>query len=570
MNDIKKISGFDVSGNRGSRTEPWLAAQFDARGRELLDGILAMDSPNEFIQNLPYGDFYWLIKAIGEGDSPAVLEMADIAQWQYIIDMEIWRKDRLVLDRTEEWLSLLAKSDPDQLSRWLLGEGKDLAFFFFNGAIEIVVVDADEPVDLPESYFTFDGVYYIRVHEEKHAADIKGILASMADRNYPSYQNFLLDILSVTPTELEEALYRFRSIRMAEHGLVPFDEALDIYSPFESENLKWEAPDQAADIWDEADLQDMLPDTPLMFLDEKQRFSVIAANIRDETLYDKVKFEFYGLGGRILSADASPGCDIEAVMEAYRKVGGYLSVAFEHLGVDNMGDAERLLKASPLKHIFQVGYGRIMKIHWEAKRWVSKSWFTKAGLSPEFWGERQGGVLIGLLMKRPKRYDANEASSYREFNNLADAADSLNITFHLMLLDGLLDRLTSETPLSIDASASPDLTLPQLLFTYWARRRLGLEIGFEPLQPNDAQKFLKLLTASEPRPKNGQAGWPAEFSSDFIAYISMGGQKAESSLSQALEEVWTAVFDEYSGVLQNREKTPDLKYLGFILVRSSD
>ena len=84
-------------------------------GKETLSLIVEHDSPKKLIQGLPCEDIYWLIKKIGEDDCLPVLELASEEQWQYILDLEIWRKERLSIDSVFEWLDRFFQANSVQI-----------------------------------------------------------------------------------------------------------------------------------------------------------------------------------------------------------------------------------------------------------------------------------------------------------------------------------------------------------------------------------------------------------------------------------------------------------------------
>jgi len=57
-------------------------------GSEVLNRILALESPGAFVRRLPCVDFLWLLKKVGEGDCLPLLELASTDQWQFLLDLE--------------------------------------------------------------------------------------------------------------------------------------------------------------------------------------------------------------------------------------------------------------------------------------------------------------------------------------------------------------------------------------------------------------------------------------------------------------------------------------------------
>ena len=118
-------------------------------GRDILNKILELDNPRKLIQGLPCEDFFWLIKKIGEEHSAALLELASVDQWQYLLDREIWEKDRLDISHASRWMSLLKQADCRKLAKCLLSEGQYLAYYHFFRTLEVVAInDKDEVFDI--------------------------------------------------------------------------------------------------------------------------------------------------------------------------------------------------------------------------------------------------------------------------------------------------------------------------------------------------------------------------------------------------------------------------------------
>ena len=90
----------------------------------MLIGILEHDNPQEIVQALPSEDFYFLVKKIGVNECLPLLKLAASVQWQYLMDLEIWRKDRIHLQETSFWLERFQQADPGRLFKWLFGEGQ--------------------------------------------------------------------------------------------------------------------------------------------------------------------------------------------------------------------------------------------------------------------------------------------------------------------------------------------------------------------------------------------------------------------------------------------------------------
>ncbi|MBW2119384.1 MAG: hypothetical protein JRH09_15880, partial [Deltaproteobacteria bacterium] len=93
------------------RTSDILKEVYPLSGEMALDRILREDNPRELIRGLPHEDFFWLVKKVGDNDCLTLLELASQDQWQYLLDLEMWRKDRLNPDKALQWLERLKQAD---------------------------------------------------------------------------------------------------------------------------------------------------------------------------------------------------------------------------------------------------------------------------------------------------------------------------------------------------------------------------------------------------------------------------------------------------------------------------
>ena len=73
-------------------------------GSQVMRRIIDSPVPEKLVQALSPVDFFWIVKKVGEDESVALLRLASQEQWQYILDMDLWNKDRLNLVSVSEWL----------------------------------------------------------------------------------------------------------------------------------------------------------------------------------------------------------------------------------------------------------------------------------------------------------------------------------------------------------------------------------------------------------------------------------------------------------------------------------
>jgi len=533
----------------------------------VLERVLEHPAPREIVQRLPKADFFWLVKRTGEEGSLQLLRLASTEQWEYLLDLELWHKDRLDMEEASLWLRRLQLADPERLTGWLFTGGQALAYYYLFRSIQVEMRDEDEVYDLEEGFVTLDGLFYIRVSDPDRMATIEGMLRYMADADFLRYQALLSGLAGVLPTELEEDMYRMKNIRLAEHGFLPPEEALPVYAPLEPDVLKSDEGSGRMPEDMNEDVLDLAPYAPLSLLEGPNLLTISLSRIRDAHFLDRFRLEFAGLCNQVLSADGLPTQEVDVLERTCRKSAGYMNLLLEKMCGDDMAAAEALLRNNPLISLFRAGFGLAQKLKWESEQWIKKSWFRQAGFSLSFWGEEWGYTVAGLTAKRPLFCDRHaENREYRDFEHATDLTEAGKILHRLMALDTLLGHLAGMHPLDPEADRTDDLTFHPLIFTFWARRMLHLTPSFKGISLNQAKKLFRLLRRGGDRPPYQMLGFEEVFVKDFMATASGFDAAAAATLKETLSLIWQAFSREYEQVPVD---ALDRRFSPYIMIRTS-
>jgi hypothetical protein len=560
---ITDISGVDA-GEIVAASREVVAGLFPLTGSQVLNKILDHNNPVRLVRNMARVDLFWLIKKIGEDDSLPLLRLASLDQWQYILDMELWNRDKVDLGKTIEWLDRLQKADPDRLARWLFSEEGTLqVHFYFYNALEVKIKE-DDDFEPPEGFITFDNLFYIRILDKDHEEDIEQILRTMSGDDYQLYQTLLLGLAGVIPSEVEEEMYRQRGVRLAEDGYLPFEEAISVYSYQDADLLKKDGSEYRLYLPDDAQARALVPVTPFMHARGDNLFVKSLSQINDNLLLDRLRLEFAGLCNQIFSADGVSFEGLEVLINISRKSAGYINMGLERLSGGDIRTAEDYVKNNPLISIFQVGFGLSLELKWETERWFNRSWFFRQGLNPYFWGDEWGGILKGVLEKRPLFFSGvREGREYRPFESLSELEKCRDIIHRLIPLDRLFERISSEYPLDTEMLKDPLLNLYPLLFSFYARRQLKLEDGFLPLSLEQTREFFRVARREEKAPPFRMPGAKDIFISEFISYGTTAASDKIDLLKDTLSRMWEDFSEEYAMV---EESDLDARFTKFIMI----
>ena len=537
-----------------------------------LDRILSAENPTALVHSFPEQDLHLLIHDVGLHDALPLLKLASERQWTYLMDMEAWQHDRIDLDAFTYWGALLLGVDPQRLVRWASRDKLDLFEYYLNRNIEVIVREHDQdPSDFGKDWFTFDGLFYIRVcdhpsdqlakesEQARHFSEqrrqfLSDLLQRLADEDHVRMQGILLEAVHVIPAEAEEEAYRLRNVRLAEKGFLPLEEAAAIYQPLELDEAHRLARQQARH------LNASLPSLPVQpgfarrMAAEKRRFSTMLQAFDEGALGVRLATELAGLSNQIIVADQKQPRSREEINSAVHKACGYVQIGLETLAAESgtaLGETHQaplFLRQYTLSQLFRIGYGRALRLKWRAERWQEKAWYQRQGLPLTFWGERWMGLLGGLLIKKPLCFDALQIDGlYREFVSLAEIEQTAQALTHIEAMDTLLAALD----LDFSALKGHRLTFANLLLTGWACTQISGGSGVAPISLDPFRTFFsdQLLTppkASRPERPRQVRRWAKQ---SFLDWLREGSGFSETQIRQQLGLPLEQLFEEIESEL---------------------
>ncbi len=529
---------------------------------QALERILSDPQPAALVHSFPETDLYFLVHEIGPEDALALLALASDKQWDHIMDLESWARDRIEVNHLTRWMNLLMEADAKRYIRWFLHERLAFGEFYLFHSIEVRLREHDQdPSDFGEGFFTFDQVYYMRflnvppladgsaIGAEERQAFLMKLLQRLAEYDHVLFQSLLLEAAHVIPAETEEEQFRWRNVRLAEKGFAPFDEAVGIYQPITRRQLESQGPKfTPGDRGGEATFLPV-PAYPLHEMKGDTHFSRALARIEPGPVLTRLQWEFANLCNRIIVADHKTVRDREQLREIVAKACGYISMGLERLKppTDSQPDPVRAaadLSRHALIQLFRLGFGGALEIKWQAERWLSTSWFAKAGLKLSFWGEQWMGVLGGILLKKPQYYDNYQTGVlYREFKSLEDVTRIEDILKQVQAVDHLLAVMNPQ----LDPPGRYGfLTWKNLLLTQWARHCLGLKE--EKLSPPAltvfAPFFSRLLPGTLPPDATETRRIPDSMKTGFIAWLARETGLKDFEISEKLGRIFEDLFAE--------------------------
>lgn len=483
-----------------------------------LDLILEAPSPATLVQSFPDQDLYFLMHKIGGEDFLPILAMATSAQWEYILDVEVWDDDRLDLHTMTQALDLLFKAAPQRLLRWIIKEKPDYFEFYLFKNMSIFIREHDEwvPEDY-DDYVTLDDKFYFRFplkvdpdiptdgseEMDKILAQtapelIEQMLRCVADMDLHVFHGLLLETCAVMTSETEEEQFRLKSLRLAEKGFLPTHEAIGIYQPTDLSSLKKRP--KTLKIHQAFDPDIPLPPQLFTQFIEGDNLFVKTLELLDPVFLLELNSEIAALSNKIISADRVKIKNPESIKKIIQKATAYLSLGLEVIlkGNPTMESARDAIEKYFLEDIFRTGSRAGIQLRTKARNWYDDSFMKEERLPLNFLTEDYLGAIGGLLLERPMYYDNYQNGElYRHFTSLADIKTTDTKLTQIIDLDQIMGKL----PLDLASFTHGVLTYKSLMLTLWARNRLNLDTASEcslaPIEPEVFKPFFAALFSSD-------------------------------------------------------------------------
>jgi len=550
-----------------------------------LDRILGAKHPAALIHSFPEEDFYFLVNDIGIHDAFEILALASDNQWEYILDIELWKKDRIDINSITKWLDILFQAVPGRFVKWAIEKKPDFIEYYLYKNIKVVIREHDEdPSALGKDLFTFDDVFYIKTTDDYYETDesgteteeggygekreefIKKMLEKIAEYDFGKYRNILFETMTVLPAEMEEEFYRLRNVRLEEKGFQPFYEASGVYAPLKPEAVAGRK--KTSKSRDEYASLMPVPLYPFGMLKEDNLFAMSLKGIEAEEILNDLQTEFAALCNRIISADQKTIKSRDELKEIVKKACGYLSIGLERMAAEgqkpDIPRTEALISKYYLEHLFRTGFGLAQELKERAEKWLKRSWFRERGLPLGFWGEEWMGVLGGLLIKKPLYFDNYKTGYiYREFLSLSDVTEIRKVLEEIIAFDDFLSLIGTDITHVKDRS----FNFKNLVLTLFARYRAGLSKGVAPLPYDDFKRFFTTLWTGRGKSRRIDVS----VKEAFLIWLTESTGLNSSEITERLGRVFDNLFDEIE--IEYKKVAPnDLnpRYINLFLVQKKN
>lgn len=97
-----------------------------SHGKERLHYLFLAKNPEQLVQRLPELEVFLTVKEIGDRDVIPLIAMTTPEQFQFLLDLDFWKKDELDPEKILHWIEVLLECGEKKIAQFI--QSTDLEF----------------------------------------------------------------------------------------------------------------------------------------------------------------------------------------------------------------------------------------------------------------------------------------------------------------------------------------------------------------------------------------------------------------------------------------------------------
>ena len=200
------------------------------RGKERLHYLFLSEHPEQLVQLLPELEVFLTVKEVGERDSLDLISLTTPEQFQYLIDLDLWEKDRLDPEKILNWMEILLESGEKKFTQFIHSTDPGFIALLLKKFLHVTTYEGEHLEGMDKTPpFTLDQFYFIVFKGRRTREVFQPFMQILYRVDKEGYRRLMDSLIVELESELEETGYRLRNGRLADYGFPDLEEALEIY-----------------------------------------------------------------------------------------------------------------------------------------------------------------------------------------------------------------------------------------------------------------------------------------------------------------------------------------------------
>ena len=226
----------------GSGDSTMLALSAVSAAEQTLTMLQELDDPKHIIKTIPPHDLLVTWNMADDEQRAILLDSADQAQVNLLVDLKCWKGDAPSINAVEELVGPLALKGFDGAQKVIHTlEGELRTLLLKRSARVHLLEDRNEDLVVPDTSELIacpDGYYYIELQEPDLVSDVeRALIQALLRQPVTFYQPELEAVRHELVSDLTEMAYKWHRARLADYGFSPREEALSLMVPMSAEEV---------------------------------------------------------------------------------------------------------------------------------------------------------------------------------------------------------------------------------------------------------------------------------------------------------------------------------------------
>jgi hypothetical protein len=465
-----------------------------ARGKDRLHYLFLSEHPEVLVQQLPELEVFLTVKEVGEKDCLDLISLTTPEQFQYILDLDFWKRDQLDPEKILHWMEILLESGEKKVTQFMQFTDPEFIALLLKKFLRVTMLEGEyleETERIP--LFTLDQFYFVDFKGKKTREVFEPFLRILCRLDGDGYRRLMESLICEFESELEETGYRLRNGRLNDYGFPDLEEALEIYRFVNPDSFV--LGERLLEVNGEKKVK---RDSSIFYLthqNEGSFLSSILSQIDDPHEQDRLRQEIITLSNKAIVAEAVDLSNIVGMEKTIKKVYHTLNLGLQYLSKEDEIKASEILRSSPIQKLFQCGVSTTVLQRIKAESILKGPWFSNDQENLVFLDPPYFEKFEGMLRKRPALY---RDGIYKDFKNLEDLKEMKDFLESIEAIINFLGEKLDVHPqklkkLDVDHCYPREwreITLSMIFLTSFANQILKGMFQFEVIEETQVKDFL--------------------------------------------------------------------------------
>jgi len=529
------------------------------QGKERIRCLFLSEHVEGLVRRLPELEIFLTIKEVGEKDSLDLIALTTAEQFQYLLDLEFWKKDELNPEKILRWMELLLESGEERVIQFIQTSDREFIELLLIKFLKVMTADG-EPSETSDRIpgFTLDQYYFIHFRKKEARHVFIPFLQILYRIDEEGYRRLMESLIVELGSEMEEIGYRLRNARMTEYGFPDFEEALEIYQFLHPDSLIPERGPSVSRIPEKT--EKISPPFYLTLREEGSFLSSVLSRIDDPQEHNRITIELAALANKAMVAEPMDVFEIDEMKKVTRKVFHYLNLGLQYVSGEEEVKAGEALQSFPLQKIFQCGVGATLLLRSKAESILKEPWFSGDRENLKFLDPPHLEKFEGVLRKRPVFY---RDGIPEDFKSLQDFREAKTLLEMVEAVTHFLDEKLHVSPKRLK-ELDQEVTLSTLFLTSWANQTLKGVFQVEPIERGQLKNLFSQIFEKD---EQGKGVIKMEMKKRLEnALCSMEADENRQFHLLAFKDFCVDLFEEECGRIRPEEEI-DPRFVKCLLIR---